>query len=94
MYIVHINIREVYQIVRNRLGLIWATSWYMQRDMLCKVITANSSYIRVLLALVVEDNNINLLIVNRLIVVVVGTVFCFMKRMYHKSFHGAKDLKE
>ena len=33
------------KIVRNRLGLIWATSWYMQRDMLCKVITANSSYI-------------------------------------------------
>ena len=31
------------KIVRNRLGLIWATSWYMQWDMLCKVITANSS---------------------------------------------------
>ena len=30
-------------LVRNRLGLIWATSWYMQWDMLCKVIIANTN---------------------------------------------------
>ena len=35
--------QEDRKIVRNRLGLIWATSWYMQWYMLCKVITANSS---------------------------------------------------
>ena len=29
--------------IRNRLGLIQATSWYMQRDMLCKVIGSSSS---------------------------------------------------
>ena len=39
------------KIVRSRLGLISATSWYMQWYMLCKVITANIIKLEILVLL-------------------------------------------